>query len=582
MAIISMQKVAVLAHKSEQEALLTLLQEEGVLEISEVREGSAAVDHTEVNFRAAELEYAIATLKLVADKKTLSMAKKWEKGGSVEQVLHAMNATDVLGIVEALHGLEDDDQKQEAAISGKSVVAPSLSGGAEQPVFLASAPKQDLSRVGSDAAMVAGGSERQVERAKAQKQLEKNALRRAQLANELPNLVLLRRYLQWLGQKQAAREAMQKTKSTVMLSGWVPKNGIAALEQKLQRKIPTAALLSVAPSKGETAPVELKNSPILTPFESVTKLYGLPQYHEMDPTPFLALFFILFFALCLTDAGYGLVQAIVMGIVLLKTKKSVKQAPLFWLLFVSGIVTVLVSIPFGGWFGMTPDRAPSFLTLDTNGDGTADWFKGQIWNLGDQEGITFLQNLSLALGVIHLSFGMLLAAYWKIRHGQFSAAFWLDLSPFAMTASLVFWFLAPEGLKQIALYTVYASVVFMIWGKGYGSPLHTRPLFGLLQTANFALGMMGNVLSYLRILALGLVTGALAFTVNLVAEQISALLPWFIAIPFMIVVYVGGHFANIVLNVLGAFIHSGRLQFVEFFSQFFEGGGRPFKPFSRT
>ena len=77
-------------------------------------------------------------------------------------------------------------------------------------------------------------------------------------------------------------------------------------------------------------------------------------------------------------------------------------------------------------------------------------------------------------------------------------------------------------------------------------------------------------------------TGALAFTVNLVAEQIGALLPWYVAIPFMIIVYVVGHMMNIVLNVLGAFIHSGRLQFVEFFSQFFEGGGRPFRPFARA
>lgn len=581
MAIIQMQKVAVLAHKSEQESLLTLLQEEGVLEISEARESSSAVDHTEVNFRAAELEYAIATLKNVADKKTLALAKKWEKGGTVEQVLHAANSTDVLGIVEALHNLENADERLEMEMSGKRAAA-SFSGGAEQPVFLASAPKQDLSKVGGDAGAVQMSAEEQTKRAQAEQELQKNQARRTALANELPNLILLRRYLQWLGQKQAAREAMHKTKSTVMLSGWLPKNRILHVEKVLAKKIPTAALLSVAPSAGEVAPVELKNSPILTPFESVTKLYGLPQYHEMDPTPFLALFFILFFALCLTDAGYGFVQAAVMGIVLLKTRKTVREAPLFWLLFVSGIVTVIVSIPFGGWFGMTADKAPAFMTLDTNGDGVRDWFKGQVWNLGDQQGITFLQNLSLALGVIHLSFGMLLAAYWKIRHGEFSAAFWLDLSPFAMTASLVVWFLAPVEYKQIALYAVYASILYMIWGKGHGSPLLTRPLFGLLQTANFFLGMMGNVLSYLRILALGLVTGALAFTVNLVAEQISALLPWFIAIPFVIVVYVVGHFANIVLNVLGAFIHSGRLQFVEFFSQFFEGGGRPFRPFSRS
>lgn len=571
MAIIPMQKVVILAHKSEQESLLNLLQEQGVLDVSEVKEGSAAIDHTEVNFRVADVEYAISTLKQDADKKTLSAAKKIERGGTVEQVLHAANSTDVLGIVQELRNIEEQVSINAGSAEGNGIPA------SEQSVFLASAPKQDLSRVGSNLGTVEHGSSSVTERDAASL-----SRRRKMLAKHLPDLVLVRRYLQWLHQKQAVRETMRTTKSTVMLTGWIPKKSAASLEHKLQKNIPTSALLAVSHSASETPPVELKNSPMLTPFESVTKLYGLPQYTEMDPTPFLALFFILFFALCLTDAGYGIIQALVMGAVLLKTKKSIKDAPLFWLLFLSGIVTVIVSIPFGGWFGMTPDKAPTFLTLDTNGDGIGDWFRGQVWNLGDQKGITFLQNLSLALGIIHLSFGMILAAYWKMRHRNFSAAFWLDLSPLAMTASLVFWFLAPVDLKQTALWLVYGSVAYMIWGKGHGFPMHTRPLFGLLQTANFALGMMGNVLSYLRILALGLVTGALAFTVNLVAEQISALLPWFIAIPFMVVVYIGGHFANIVLNVLGAFIHSGRLQFVEFFSQFFEGGGRPFKAFSRS
>ncbi len=218
---------------------------------------------------------------------------------------------------------------------------------------------------------------------------------------------------------------------------------------------------------------------------------------------------------------------------------------------------------------------------ETRADGLM-WFKYQIWNLSDTQGITFLQNLSLTLGVIHLSFGIMLSLYWKILQGKVAAALWQDGSTLAMIGALIFWGFAPAEMKQIAIYCVYGAVAGMIWGKGYGSPLLQRPLFGLLQTLNWFLGMMGNVLSYLRILALGLVTGALAFTVNLVAEQIGALLPWYVAIPFMIIVYVVGHTMNIVLNVLGAFIHSGRLQFVEFFSQFFEGGGRPFRPFSRT
>lgn len=580
MAIVSMQKVAVLALKSQQEPLIQLLHEEGVLEISEARESSGSVDHTEVNFRVADLEFAIATLKNIASKKTLSAMKKAE-GATPAQVQHAAHNTDVLGIVERLNNMEDEDRKMEAIIAGKRIVEHSLGGsGAESPVFLSSGSNADLSKVGGDGEVHGQMSEAEQEsRAKAQKQLERNAAAREKLSEELPNLVMLRKFLQWLGQKQAAREAMRQTKSAVMLQGWIPENKYVHLQHSLQKMLPDAAIVPLSANDGETPPVELKNNPLLTPFESVTKLYGLPQYHEMDPTPYLSLFFILFFALCLTDAGYGLVQAIITGLVILKLKIKIKDNPLAWLLFISGIVTVLVSIPFGGWFGMTPDQAPAFMTESRDG---VMWFKGQVWNLSEQSGISFLQNLALVLGVIHLTFGIVLSAAWKIRNRDYAAALWQDVTTIGVIATLILTFGGPAEFKQTATYALYAALILMVWGKGYGSSLGKRPFIGLLQTLNWFLGMMGNVLSYLRILALGLVTGALAFTVNLVAEQIGALLPWFLVIPFMITVYIVGHAANIALNVLGAFIHSGRLQFVEFFSQFFEGGGRPFKPFARS
>lgn len=575
-----MQKVAVLALKSQQEPLLQLLHEEGVLEISEARESSGNVDHTEVNFRVADLEFAIATLKNVASKKTLSAMKKAESANPA-QVQHAAHNTDVLGIVGRLNAMEDEDRTLEAVATGKRVVEHSLGGsGAESPVFLSSGSNDDLSKVGGDGETHGHMSAAEQEsRAKAQKQLERNAAAREKLSEELPNLVMLRKFLQWLGQKQAAREAMRTTKTAVMLQGWIAENKYVHLQHALQRMLPDAAIVPLSANDGETPPVELKNNPLLTPFESVTKLYGLPQYHEMDPTPYLSLFFILFFALCLTDAGYGLVQALLTGGFILKTKTKVRENPLLWLLFVSGIVTFFVSIPFGGWFGMTPQQAPAFMTETRDG---VLWFKGQVWNLGEQKGISFLQNLALALGVIHLTFGIVLSAAWKIRNRDYAAAFWQDVSTLAMIGSLVAAFFGPAEYKPYANYVIYAALAFMVWGKGYGSSFAKRPFMGFLQTLNWFLGMLGNVLSYLRILALGLVTGALAFTVNLVAEQIGALLPWFLVIPFMITVYIVGHAMNIALNVLGAFIHSGRLQFVEFFSQFFEGGGRPFKPFARS
>lgn len=581
MAIIPMQKVAIMSLKSLKEEVLHLLHDEGVVEVSDTREGGGSIDHTDVKFRKAELEFAIAALLPLASK---SIRAAMQKKSTKEEIVISALHTDIRGIIDQVHALEKKEHdvrkhlhEQKQGMEESPAVG---SGVNEAAYFTGTVPHATIQSGAALHAAHVPTPEEQTEIQHREQELENIHAARLQLAEELPNLSRSLIYLRWLDDKQAVREAMRETKGTVTLFGWVAKKNMARLEQKLHALSSATAILKVKPDENETMPVQLKNPKFLTPFESVTKLYGLPQSTEMDPTPYLALFFILFFALCLTDAGYGLIQAIIIGGYLLKTKQRIHDNPLAWLLLFSGIVTFFVSIPFGGWFGMTPQMAPAFMT-ETRADGLM-WFKYQIWNLSDTQGITFLQNLSLTLGVIHLSFGVMLSLYWKILQGKVAAALWQDGSTLAMIGALIFWGFAPAEMKQIAIYCVYGAVASMIWGKGYGSPLLQRPLFGLLQTLNWFLGMMGNVLSYLRILALGLVTGALAFTVNLVAEQIGALLPWYVAIPFMIIVYVVGHTMNIVLNVLGAFIHSGRLQFVEFFSQFFEGGGRPFRPFSRT
>lgn len=582
MAIIPMQKVAIMSLKSLKEDVLHLLHDEGVLEVSDVREGVGGVDHTEVKFRKAELEFAIAALLPLASKKTrAAMDKKASKEDVVMAALH----TDIRDIIDRVHALEkkEHDARKHLHEHRRGADTPDASGTgvSEGAYFTGSVPAAQV-KDGGGASVAAGENpEVQAEVLRLEKELDEVHEARLRLTEELPSLARALTYLRWLDEKQAVREALRETQGTITLFGWVAKKNLPQLEKKLHALSDATAIMKVKPDDNETIPVQLQNPAILTPFESVTKLYGLPQATEMDPTPYLSLFFILFFGLCLTDAGYGLVLALVMGGYLLKSRKSVTEAPLWWLLLLSGVVTFLVSIPFGGWFGISPDDAPAFLTKpDPDGEGRL--FLGQIWNLSDQTGISFLQNLALALGVIHLTFGILLGAYSKIRSGQVAAGLWMDGTSLLFIGATLTYFFGPAQFQQLFFYGIIASLALMVWGKGHGNSLVKRPIFGFLQTLNFFLGMMGNVLSYLRILALGLVTGALAFTVNLVAEQLSAFLPWFLAIPLAIVIYVVGHMANIVLNTLGAFIHSGRLQFVEFFSQFFEGGGRPFKPFART
>lgn len=579
-----MQKVAVVGHKSEQEKLVDFLHQEGVMEVSDLRAPST-LDHTKVNFRASELDHVIARLTEVATKAQLAEAASQ---ASEQEIIAAATEHNIRGIIDGVLSLERTTGELKHALHELEhgrLPAPVLEQNlAEEGVyFTSSAVRSDLSHFGGETApeaLDATSTEVQKRQEEVEKFLHEKHDALSTMAEHLAVLTRARQYVTWLDQKQALRDTMQRTRTTVTLFGWIAKKLFDPLEEKLHHLSPATAILPVEPKPGETAPIQLKNPIWLQPFESVTMLYGLPQAHEFDPTPLLAPFFILFFGLCLTDAAYGLILAGVMGAFLWKKKLTIQKAPLWWLLFIGGIATFLISIPFGGWFGLSPDQAPGFLT-ETRSDGRL-WFKGQIWNLGETPGITFFQNLSLVLGLIHLSFGMFLAGFAKWLSGQKAAAFWVDWTTLVMFAAALGVFYAPPEYAQHALYTLYASLALVFWGKGHGSSLASRPLNGLLGVLNLAMGMLSNTLSYLRLLALGLVTGALALAVNLVAEQMGAMFPAIIGIPLSIAIYLLGHTMNIALNVLGAFIHSGRLQFVEFFSQFFEGGGRPFTPYRRS
>ncbi len=577
-----MQKVAIVTMKNLREELLTILQQEGVIDITEAKDASKA-DHTEVKFREAELQFAITTLKDFASKTTLQAMKK---AASEEEIEMAALQTDIRGIIDQVHSItaEIDKADQKLKTLRGSSEYQLLSGAMQDAVMM----NETVDKAPQSTSPISPADKQKantivLEEKHLKSMKEEATIKLTQLSEELPNLARAAHYLHWLDQKQAVREVLRETTHTLTLFGWMPKKQVPHLEHTLAKLSPATAVLRVKPQKNELAPIQLKNSKLIKPFESVTKLYGLPKNTEIDPTLLLSPFFILFFGLCLTDAGYGLVLAIVMAIFLWKTKQTIEDAPLWWLLMMSGLFTVVVSIPFGGWFGMDPNAMPEWLTKpNPNPAEGGRLFLGQIWNLSAPSGITFFQNLAIALGIIHLSLGFFMAGYMKWRSGDKAGAFWVDWTTLVLFACIGAYFLVPAEQQNLSLYGIYGALALVVWGKGRGSSLLLRPLVGLLGLLNLAMGMLSNTLSYLRLLALGLVTGALALAVNLVAQQMGAMLPIYLAIPLMIVIYIGGHVLNIALNVLGAFIHSGRLQFVEFFGAFFEGGGRAFRPFKRA
>lgn len=629
-----MQKVALLAHKSAQEDLLEFLQDEGVMEVSP-NEETVDIEHPKVSYKKAEVIFAIDFLKAGATKDALKSAKK---PGSNEDIRKSALNTDFRGIIDDCKKLEDETSQVQSKRQKLEVEKERLAPWQSSPLNL-NETETETSRVIYGTCPVASLDElqREVDEKNLKVeviQIEKGASefftasviwkedveefertsakhgftqvdlpkfegtpaqelnrienelkaldaedskinqKRAKIAKSFPDLIRLGIYLQWIDQKQAVRSEFSATDQTVSLTGWISVKEFKELEKKLEQKFPACALLKAKPKEDEEPPMQIKNIDAFAPFESVTRLYGLPQGSEMDPTRPLMPFFILYFGLCLTDAGYGFVLAALMGLIIWKFKLKMQEQKLIWLLFYAGIVTFLVSIPFGGWFGITPDVMPASLTY-TNSNGDLR-FLGQIWDL--TKDVDFFRNLALTLGSIQILFGIFLAGYWKAIHGKVFEAVASHFSVHLFAGALALKYALGVPFMD---YILIAIGLLFIWGQGKG-PWFVRPLVGALGALSFLIGILSNVLSYLRILALGLATGALAFAINQVAIVLKDLLPIFLGIPVFIAILLVGHMISLVLNGLGSFVHSGRLQFIEFFGQFFQGGGREFSPFKRT
>jgi|LSQX01.1.fsa_nt_gb V/A-type H+-transporting ATPase subunit I len=361
---------------------------------------------------------------------------------------------------------------------------------------------------------------------------------------------------------------MVKTDRIFMLEGWVP----AKLSEKVESRLNslTDCIVEIKnPETDEEFPILLNNPAIVQPFEMITQMYSQPKSGGIDPNIFMAPFFFVFFGLMVSDAGYGLFLAIVSGILLLKFKFEGILSKLVRLMFLGGISTIFWGALFGGWFGNILDliagRAPGnpvlppiwFNPLD-------DPMKLLIW--------------SMIFGAVHLFTGMAVNAYLMIKNGK----------PWDALFDIGSWYLVLIGLPLLAIggtlgtigkYMAISGVIVLILTQGRTQKNIIKKLFsGILSLYNVT-GYLSDVLSYSRLLALGLATGVIATVINTVGTLLGFNV---FGIIVLIIVFTIGHLFNIAINALGAYVHSSRLQYVEFFSKFYEGGGKDFQPFKRN
>jgi V/A-type H+-transporting ATPase subunit I len=403
---------------------------------------------------------------------------------------------------------------------------------------------------------------------KAQNQLKSCSEQAAGLSENLLNLQILHDHYQNLLNRERTRDTAPATESTVLLEGWVKEHDFRRLE-KLVSDFDASSLTKIEPAEDEEIPVEIENKRIIKPFEVITRLYGMPKHFEVDPTVFLAPFFAMFFALCLTDAGYGLVIAVLMVFLIWKMQGDKK---LMWMLGICGAVTIIAGALTGGWFG----NAIQTFILGKPDKSIALWFDPF------EKPMTFFI-LSLALGYFQIMAGLAIGLGHSLKRRDYLSAICDYMSWLVMLNSVVLFLAAKFGAipapigKVFGIIALFPAVIIMLFSERQGrwAGRIGMGVYNLFSTIFY----MGDVLSYLRLMALGMVTGGLAMAINVIVE-ICTKIP-LAGIFIAVVVFIGAHAFNIAINMLGAFVHTLRLQYVEFFPKFFVGGGKQFMPLSK-
>ena len=407
-----------------------------------------------------------------------------------------------------------------------------------------------------------------------QKGIEKLEARLAVLSDKLDEVEMLSDLERTTLLVEESKQKLAVTKSCVILRGWCPVTQKKRVIGELSDFC--AAVDFESPSEGDDVPILLKNNGFAKNFEWVLGMYAYPKYGTFDPTFIMSIFYFLIFGLMFADAGYGLVMSAVCfaAVRWLHPRESMKR---FLLMFgYCGISCLVFGVLFGSYFGNFPlafmenvlgktgDQLPRLSLLPAEASNIAVLFDPI------QNPMAFLL-ISLGVGALHLIMGMAVKAFVLCREGKPLDALFDIVSYWVLFAGIGLLFVSRT--MGIILTASGAALIVLTQGrrkKGIAMKI-AGGFLGLYDLINYA----SDLLSYSRILALGLAAGVIAQVVNILATLKGGS---FVGILLLPIVFTVGHVLNLVINVLGTFVHTSRLQYIEFFNKFYEEGGTPFRP----
>jgi len=360
----------------------------------------------------------------------------------------------------------------------------------------------------------------------------------------------LKKYQEFLmieKQREESQNRFAKMEHVVAIEGWVPGHSAAQVAQEIREVSHEACVVEVSdPEERDDVPVQLKNPKFVSNFELLTRLYGLPAYNGVDPTLFLVPGFLLFFSIMLTDAMYGII-ALVLGLLLMRGggryNQTIRDGGI--ILSSAGATTIIIGALSGGWFGGFGLKLPPLAAI-------------QVFDPMVQ--VTTFLLIALIIGLIHVNIGAVINVWDNLKRCQRWKAISENLWFLFVQPGLFFLFI---GYKSVGLTFIVISLILLLVG---------HKAMAMFQVTGF----MGDILSYARLMALGLCTTGIAMTVNVLSGMLYTVGP--IGIILAGIIFFIGHIFNFVINAMGSFVHGLRLHYVEFFTKFYQSGGTEFTP----